>query len=63
MQAFISDLVELIKVGVGEEEEAAVEAVGILGNLNIPELDFGKIMHDLQLAPFLMSRLRVCMYL
>ena len=48
-----------MKEGVGEEEEAAVEAVGILGNLNIPELDFGKIVHDLQLTPFLMAKLRV----
>ena len=59
MQAFIPDLVELVKQGVGEEEEAAVEAVGILGNLNIPELDFGKIVDDLQLTPVLMGKLRV----
>ena len=61
VQAFIPDLVELVKQGVGEEEEAAVEAVGILGNLNIPELDFGKIVHDLQLTPILMGKLRVRM--
>lgn len=43
----------------GEAEEGAVEAIGILGNLNIPELDFVKIMRDLQLSTFLMEKLRV----
>lgn len=50
-----------MKEGVGEAEEGAVEAVGILGNFNIPELDFGKIVHDLQLSPFLIGKLRVCL--
>ena len=59
-QGYISDLVGLVKGGVGEAEEAAVEAVGILSNLSIPELDFGKVVRDLQLLPFLMGRLRVC---
>ena len=59
MQAFIPDLVKMMKEGVGEAEEGAVEAVGILGNLNIPELDFGKIVNDLQLSPFLTGKLKV----
>lgn len=59
MQAFIPDLVKLMKKGVGEAEEGAVEAVGILGNLNIPELDFGRIVNDLQLLPYLMGKLKV----
>lgn len=48
-----------MKKGTGEEEEGAVEAAGILGNLNIPELDFGKIVRDLELLPFLTEKLRV----
>lgn len=48
-----------MKKGKGEEEEGAVEAAGILGNLNIPELDFGKIVRDLELLPFLTEKLRV----
>lgn len=58
-QGYIPDLVGLVKAGVGEAEEGAVEAVGILGNLNIPELDFGKVVRDLQLLPFLTGKLRV----
>ena len=48
-----------MKRGTGEEEEGAVEAAGILGNLNIPDLDFGKIVHDMQLLPFLTGKLKV----
>ena len=59
LQAFIPDLVKLMKEGVGEAEEGAVETVGILGNLRIPELDFAKIVDDLQLLPFLTGKLKV----
>ncbi|CAI8055976.1 Kinesin-associated protein 3 [Geodia barretti] len=55
---YIPDLVEMMKRGTGEEEEGAVEAAGILGNLNIPDLDFGKIVHDMQLLPFLTGKLK-----
>lgn len=48
-----------MKKGAGEEEESAVEAAGILGNLNIPDLDFGKVVRDLDLIPFLTERLKV----
>ena len=59
VQGYIPDLVELVKKGVGEEEEGAVEAVGILSNLSIAELDFAKIVSDLQLLPFLTGKLKV----
>ena len=49
----------MMKKGTGEDEEGAVEAAGILGNLNIPELNFGKIVCDLQLLPFLTGKLKV----
>ena len=48
-----------MKGGEGEREEGMVEALGILSNLNIPELDFSKVVRDLQLLPFLTDRLRV----
>ena len=48
-----------MRKGTGEEEEGAVEAAGILGNLNTPELDFGKIVRDLELLPFLVAKLKV----
>ena len=40
-------------------DEAVVEALGILGNLNLPELDFSKVVHDLQLLPCITAKLKV----
>ena len=51
-----------MKGGEGEREEGMVEALGILSNLNIPELDFSKVVRDLQLLPFLTDRLRVLLF-
>lgn len=57
-QPFLSDLGTLLKEG--EDEELYVEVLGILGNLTLPEIDFEKVISQLELMPFIISKLKVC---
>ena len=36
-----------------------VELLGILGNMSIPDLDYGKVVRDLGLLPLLVENLKV----
>lgn len=40
------------------EDEVCVEVLGILGNLSLPDVDFHKVVTDLELLPFIMSKLQ-----
>lgn len=42
-----------------EEEEFTVEVLGILGNLTFPEIDFEKVVTELDLLPFISLKLKV----
>lgn len=42
-----------------EEEDFTVEVLGILGNLTFPEIDFEKVVTELDLLPFISSKLKV----
>ena len=61
-QAYLSELGELVREGRGgeeEDEECAVEALGILGNLALPEVDYDRVLSELQLLPFIVETLKV----
>lgn len=45
--------------GEEEDEECAVEALGILGNLALPEVDYDRVLSELQLLPFIVEVLKV----
>ena len=36
-----------------------MEVLGILGNLSLPEIDFEKVVRELDLLPFITSKLKV----
>ena len=42
-------------------DDVCVEVLGILGNLSSPEIDFHKIITELQLLPFILDQLKVSM--
>lgn len=42
-----------------EEEDFTVEVLGILGNLTFPEIDFEKVITELDLLPFISAKLKV----
>lgn len=42
-----------------EEEDFTVEVLGILGNLTFPEIDFEKVVTELDLLPFISTKLKV----
>ena len=56
-QPFLSELGKLIKES--DDEEACVEALGILGNLCLPEVDFERVVSQLELMPFIVAKLKV----
>lgn len=53
---FLSELGKLIKES--EDEEVCVEALGILGNLCLPEVDFERVVSQLELLPFIVGKLK-----
>ena len=57
LQPFLSELGKLIKES--DDEEVCVEALGILGNLCLPEVDFERVVSQLQLMPFVVAKLKV----
>ena len=56
-QSYLSELGGI--VANCEDEECVVEALGILGNLSIPEIDFERVVRELNLLPFIVSKLKV----
>lgn len=62
MQPFLSELCQLLKDS-GGEDEVCVEVLGILGNLSLPDVDFNKVVTDLDLLPFIMTKLQVSQYM
>ena len=58
VQPFLSDLGQLLKES--SDEELCVEALGILANLNLPDIDFERVVTQLNLLPFVLSKLKVC---
>ncbi|XP_066913808.1 kinesin-associated protein 3-like [Clytia hemisphaerica] len=52
---YISDLANIIKNF--QEEEFVVECVGILGNLNIPELEYAMMLKEYDLLNFIKSKI------
>lgn len=58
MQPFLSELCLLLKSCEGEEE-VCVEVLGILGNLSLPDMDFHRVVTELDLLPFIMRKLKV----
>ena len=42
-----------------KDDEFAVEALGIVGNLSLPEIDFEKVVRELDLMPFIVAKLKV----
>ena len=55
----MSDLGQLLKDS--SDEELCVEALGILANLNLPDIDFQRVVTQLDLLPYVMSKLKVCL--
>ena len=37
-----------------------MEALGILANLNLPDIDFERVVTQLDLMPIVISKLKVC---
>ena len=52
---FISDLANLIKTC--RQEEFVVECIGILGNLNIPELEYSMMLKEYDMLNYIKSKL------
>ena len=42
------------------DDDMCVEVLGILANLNLPEVDFQKMMTELDLLPYVIAKLKVC---
>jgi hypothetical protein len=60
LQPFLSDLCLILKDSNSRgEEEVCVEVLGILGNLLLPDVDFHRVVTELDLLPFITSKLRV----
>lgn len=57
LQPFLSDLGQLLKGS--SDEELCVEALGILANLNLPDIDFQRVVTQLDLLPYVISKLKV----
>ena len=52
---FIADIADAVQRA--DLEEFRVECLGILGNLNIPDLDFERILREYDLVKWMMERL------
>ena len=57
LQPFLSDLGQLLKES--SDDELCVEALGILANLNLPDIDFQRVVTQLDLLPYVISKLKV----
>ncbi len=56
-QPFLTELGKLLKESV--DDEVCVEVLGILGNLLLPEVDFERVVSQLELMPFILAKLKV----
>ena len=56
-QDYISNIAEAV-VQKEESEEFMLEAVGILGNLTIPDLDYELLLNEFELVPWIKLRLQ-----
>lgn len=54
-QDYISDIASIIKNS--DDEELVVEALGILANLTIPDLDYELILREYNLVPWIKNKL------
>ena len=57
LQSYLSDLGGVVRGC--EEEECVVEALGILANLSLPDVDFERVLRELDLLPFILSKVKV----
>ena len=55
LQDYISDLAEAMLQA--DNDDFGVEALGILGNLTIPDLDYELIINEYELIPWIKKRL------
>lgn len=56
-QDFLVDLGHVITTC--QEDEFIVEVLGILGNISLPDLDYNRVLTQLNLLPSLMDKLKV----
>ena len=54
-QEYISDIASVVKNS--DDEELVVEALGILANLTIPDLDYELILKEYKLVPWITQKL------
>ena len=54
-QEYISDVASIVKNS--DDEELVVEALGILANLTIPDLDYELILKEYNLVPWIKGKL------
>ena len=55
LQEYISDVARIIKDS--RDEELVVEALGIMANLTIPDLDYEMIINEFGLVPWIKEKL------
>ena len=60
MQDFLVDLGQVITMC--QEDEFIVEVLGIFGNISLPDLDYNRVLTQLNLLPSLMDKLKVVIY-
>ncbi len=53
---FVGDIADAVKRA--DLDEFRVECLGILGNLNLPELDYVRLLEEYELIPWMLERLR-----
>ena len=56
LQDYISDLANCVQKE--DNEEFALECVGILGNLTIPDLDYELLLKEYNLVPWIKTKLQ-----
>ena len=42
------------------DDEMTVEVMAILGNMNVPNLDYYRLLTELKLVPLIMDKIKVC---
>ncbi len=54
---FLGDIADAVQRA--DQEEFRIECLGILGNLNIQELDFERVLKEYDLVPWIKDKLEV----
>lgn len=57
-QSYISDLGQVMK-SCADNEDLLLEAMGIMSSITLPEVDYDKILTELQLLPLLLEKMKV----